>query len=302
MKRKTTQAETLPGIPAQQADPAKITPPAAPANLPQKVQRAPPAPPENMLAVIARAASNPKVDVAKMQALLQMQKEIVAEESRREFYADMIELQADLPAIRKDGKIEIQAKDSSGRRGGVVIQSTPYATFDNIMRVIKPILRKHGFVLTYATEPVGERLLVIGKLNHRGGHQERTSFPLPADAGGSKSVVQSWGSSMSYGKRYTTIALVNLQSEAPDDADRDGHPNAPKDVTPTRDAPSGLTEAQADTMREAIEACTIGIVEFCKHYAIGKVSDLPPERFHEAIKACQAYGEKVSAKKSSARR
>ena len=43
---------------------------------------------------------------------------------------------------------------------------------------------------------------------------------LPADTSGSKNVVQAIGSSVSYGKRYTMQALLNITSGGEDD---DGH-------------------------------------------------------------------------------
>jgi hypothetical protein len=130
-----------------------------------------------------------------MRALLDMQKEIMADQAKRDFNAAFIALQADLShvSIRQDGKIEVRKKDSSGERTGAVQQATPYATFNNIMKAIRPLLVKHGFTLSFATEPMGERLLVKGLLEGYG-HERTTAFPLPAETSGSKNNVQGWGS------------------------------------------------------------------------------------------------------------
>jgi hypothetical protein len=257
---------------------------------------------KSVLAIIADAASNPAINPDNMRALLDMQKEIMAEQSRRDFNAAFIALQAELPSIRQDGKIEIRAKDAKGERSGPVQQATPYATFNNIMKVIKPLLIKHGFALSFSTEPVGERLLVKGYLDGHG-HQRTTAFPLPAETSGSKNNVQGWGSSMSYGKRYCSIALLNIVSEAPEDRDTDGHPNKPT-LKPAKgggfvDVPERATvdEEQAIKLRDLIEWCGVGNKKFCDHYGIAKVSELPADLFAAAKKDCEDFHANQQRKK-----
>jgi hypothetical protein len=271
---------------------AEFSPPAAaaPTNLPV------PAGPEpaNMLAVIARAAADPRTDTAKMQALLDMQKSIMADESKRAFNSAFIALQNDLPSVGRDGKIEIRQKDAQGsRENGRVQQSTPYATFNNIMKTIKPLLIRHGFALSFSTEPAGERILVKGLLEGHG-HERTTAFPLPAETSGSKNNVQGWGSSMSYGKRYCTIALLNIISEAPEDVDTDGHAGNFKpakgggmaEAPPEEDV---LSEDQLLKMRELIEWCGVTTADFLKHFGIEKVGQLPARLYGAAEKSCRDY-------------
>jgi hypothetical protein len=251
---------------------------------------------KNMLAIIADAASNPAINPENMRALLDMQKEIMADQAKRDFNAAFIALQADLShvSIRQDGKIEVRKKDSSGERTGAVQQATPYATFNNIMKAIRPLLVKHGFTLSFATEPMGERLLVKGLLEGYG-HERTTAFPLPAETSGSKNNVQGWGSSMSYGKRYCTIALLNIISDAPEDRDTDGHPNKPTlkpakggGLVDVEEKPK-VTEEQAIKLRELIEWCGVGTKKFNDHYGIAKVSDLPADLFAAASKSCEDF-------------
>jgi hypothetical protein len=125
-----------------------------------------PARPASVLEIIGRAALDPRVDPAKMQALLNMKKEIEADEAKKAFTADFIALQNVLPIIDAKGRIVIQEKDSSGQRRGKVQQNTPYATFNEIHRVTKPLLKAHGFAISFSTEPMGsgERLVIKGLL------------------------------------------------------------------------------------------------------------------------------------------
>lgn len=252
--------------------------------------------PTNMLAIIAQAAANPAVDVAKMQALLDMQRQLETEQGRRAFTNAFIELQNELPIIRPDGKIEIREKESGGARTGRVQQATPYATFQAIIKAVKAPLRKNGFSLSFATEPSpdGTRIVVKGFLDHVDGHQRTTAFPLPAEVSGSKNNVQGWGSTLSYGKRYATIALLNIISGAPEDADLDGAIEKAK----SDDAVVLITPKQIDEVTKAVEFCGVGVKKFCEHYGIAAIKDLPASSYSDALTACKNYKEKAGGSKA----
>lgn len=254
-------------------------------------------PPSNMLAVIAAAAADPRVDVAKMQALLTMQRELEDREAQKAFTVAFIAMQKEIPSIQRDGKIEIRAKDSQGGRSGPVQQSTPYATFNGIMKAIEKPLRKHGFSLTFATEPTTDgRILVRGILEHEGGHSRTTAFPLPAETSGSKNNVQGWGSAMSYGRRYCTMALVNIVSHDPRDADTDGHegtfrPTVEGGLTEAVEVPT-LSRAQEQELLAVMKDCGVPEPRFCEQFGLSQVKDLSVDLFETAKKRCRDYKEK----------
>lgn len=175
----------------------------------------PPTDAGSMLTFIANAAMNPNVDPTKMRELLEIRRELKDEEARERWAASMLKVQRQLPRITKNGLIEIE-------KNGVVIQKTPYARFEDLNAICKPILLAHGFVLSFklGTVPVGEaelRTTVTGVLKHEGGHQEEAQLALPVEASGSKNNVQGIGSSVSYGKRYCMTALLNLVAYGEDD-------------------------------------------------------------------------------------
>lgn len=264
-------------------------------------QAQPPAP-KSILQIIADATANPNFNPDSMRALLDMQKEIMAEESRRAFNAAFIALQADLATVKitRDGKIEVRRKDASGERTGSVQQATPYATFNSIMKTIQPFLTKHGIALSFSTEPMGERLLVRGYLDGHG-HQRTTAFPLPAEVSGSKNNVQGWGSSQSYGKRYCAIALLNLISEDPRDADTDGHqgnfkPAKGGGFAEVPEEVEKISAPQKDTLLAKINWCGVGLATFHNHYGIEKIGDLPAKLYDAAIKACDDFHANKQAK------
>lgn len=238
--------------------------------------------PTTMLGVIARAAADPKVNPESMRALLDMQKEIAAEEARIAFTQDFIKLQAELPVINATGRIVIEGK--GGKRG----QDTPYATFNAIHKVCKPILTKHNFSLSFATEPSpdGSRIIVKTFLEHTRGHSRVTAFPLPAETSGSKNNVQGWGSAFSYGKRYGTIAILNLVSEAARDQDDDGFA-AGKQIEGAKD--ESMTEEQSKELLALVDSSGVGGKRFCEKYGLEKVADLPQSKFVEARAALKNF-------------
>lgn len=252
-----------------------------------------PAAPKSVLAIIADAAAS-GVDATVMRELLDMQKEVVADQRRQEFDSAFIALQAELPVINKDNKIEI-------RKDGKLLQSTPYASFDAMMDAIQPLLTKHGFGLSFETASAGDRLLVRGHLIGHG-HERHTEFPLPAEVSGSKNNVQGWGSSLSYGKRYCTIALLNIRSRALQDADTDGFPGdfqrakggALSEAPPKRET---LTTAEAKSLRELMDDCGVETPVLCRHFGIDKVAELPREMLQVARKDCEDFRANQSAKK-----
>jgi len=271
------------------------------ANLPAKVTNSAPAAQapaaDNMLSVIAAAVIDPRCDVAKMQALLDMQKQIEEREAEKAFTRAFLPLQKELPVINRDGKIEVRAKDQKGERTGPLQQSTPYATYPNIMTICKPILHDHGFTFSSKVKPAGDgRILVISRLKHVDGHFEESEFPLQADTTGSKNNAQGWGSSQQYGMRYNALALLNIITRAAQEHDSDGHDGAFKhgkvkqgEALIETQAEELVSEDQLIKVRELIEWCGVPIPKFCEHFGIKKISDLPAKMFEAAKKDCIDY-------------
>lgn len=221
----------------------------------------------NMLAVIERASANPAVDVEKMRALLDMQKEIVRYKAEMAFTADFAAMQQDLPVIEKNGEIKV---------AGVV--RSKYPKFEEMNEIVKPILRQYGFAILFKTTSQKGEVTVTGTLMHREGHKEMTELTLDADTSGSKNSVQSIGSSLQYAKRYIEESLLNLSRKGEDD---DG----------ARAATEFISEDQAATLIALIEE--VGKDKkhdtevFCKYFKIDKVASLPAAKYPNAVQALE---------------
>lgn len=255
-----------------------------------------PAAPKTMLEVIMAAVADPRCDTTKMQALLDMQKQIEERDAQKAFTRDFIKLQRVLPVINRDGKIEIRAKDNKGERTGNVQQASPYATYPNIMRVCKPLLDDHGFTLAswIEPEPGGARIVVVSQLDHVEHHSRRSMFPLPAETSGSKNNVQGWGSSQQYGMRYNAIALLNIVTMALADQDTDGHggtfkPSKGGGLAEIVEDAKLISKDQRDEIVKLLEDARVSEMNFCLKYGIKQVIELPAALFEAAKKALVDY-------------
>ena len=224
--------------------------------------------PSSILGIIADAAKDTDVQPEKMRALLDMQKEIMAEEAKIAFTHDFLAMQDKLPTINALGRIEIREK-VGGQRTGPVQQSTPYATYNEIWKTVKPILKAHGFGLTHSNlESPDGRVIVRTTLMHKGGHRIESTTPLPLETSGNKNNVQGYGSSTSYAKRYNTSELLNLISEAPEDRNTDG-------VTV-------ITQGQLEELIIRADEAGVDKRRFCEHFNVPSMKDLPAARLAEA--------------------
>lgn len=159
--------------------------------------------PKNMLAIISRAASDPSIDVEKMERLLAVQERMMEKQAEINFNNALGDLQTKLPIIKKDGKMSHT--------------NSTYAKFEAIMKVLQPLLAEHGFSVRFNSRESGGKIIITGTLAHRDGHSITDEIPLSIDTSGAKNNVQGVGSTISYGKRYLVGMLLNLVFEGEDD-------------------------------------------------------------------------------------
>lgn len=161
----------------------------------------------SLIQVIERAASNPNVDIEKMERLLAMAERMNAKQAEVAFADALAALQPNLPYISEKGAIMVND----------VVRST-YARYEDIMQVLSPLLGSHGFSLTFDTaKPDSGLTCYSGTLTHKAGHSRTATIYLPTDQSGSKNTVQALGSATSYAKRYLVQMLLNIVSRGQDD-------------------------------------------------------------------------------------
>lgn len=173
-----------------------------------------------LLAMIERAASNPTMDMDKLERLIAMRERIDAREAERAFDAAMSAAQAELSPVAADAN-NPQTKSR-------------YATYAALDRACRPTYTKHGFSLSFDTghDAPADHLRVLCYVAHREGHKRTHHVDMPADGKGAKggdvmTKTHATGAAMSYGQRYLLKLIFNM---AVGD-DKDGNePSAPADL------------------------------------------------------------------------
>jgi hypothetical protein len=208
-----------------------------------------------VLAMIDKLIARPDVPVEKLEQMFALHQKVQADHARRAYDEAFPAMSAELPEIDKRGKIIIKEKGTEK-----IIQTTPYALWDDTNRMIKPVLAKHGFGLSFRITQTDAKITTTAVLSHVAGHREETSFSATIDSTGSKNNVQGWGSSFAYGKRYTGTAILNITTRGEDD---DG-------------AKAGETSGHAtvETISALIKESASSLTWFLEHYSVETIDDL----------------------------
>lgn len=165
----------------------------------------------SLLSFVAMAVRDPNIDVAKLDALLRMQREIVADDAKAQFNRALHAAQSEMPRVAKNGTILLGEKKGS----------IPFATWEDVDTVVRPVATKHGFSSTFTSlERAGGGAIMSGTFRHVAGHSETLTMSLPLDTGPGRNNIQAAGSTNSYGKRYLTENFYNIVRKGQDD---DGH-------------------------------------------------------------------------------
>lgn len=168
--------------------------------------------PENQaLSLLQMAMTNSDVDLDKLDKIMQMYERQQSKEAEKAFHRDMALVQEGMPSILRDARI-------LGNDGAV---RSNYAKYETISKAARPIINQHGFSTSFKPEVNDGKIKVIGIVSHRDGHQETAEIILPLDASGKKNEVQSYGSSLSYGKRYLFTMMFDIAVEGEDNDGND---------------------------------------------------------------------------------
>ena len=176
----------------------------------------------SMAMQIMTMASNPDFDVEKLEKLMDLQEREMARLALVAFNQSFAEMQSKIPTVAKS------------KKGG----DSNYATLEDVVEITRPILNEYGFSTYFDTKTdisnnrevkdkygnvnviYDGNVIVEAILLHKMGHQIKTSLIVPFDFSGSKKMntAQAMGSAVSYGKRYSLCALLNIATRDDNDA------------------------------------------------------------------------------------
>ncbi|MDE1828233.1 MAG: ERF family protein [Candidatus Micrarchaeota archaeon] len=223
----------------------------------------------SILAIIARAASDPAVDVDKMQKLLDMKERMDAKLGESEFNAAMSAVQAELRRIVAD------ASNPQTR--------SKYASYAALDRVVRPIYTTHGFALSFDTgeTTLDQAVRVQCYVSHRGGFSRTYHVDMPADGKGAKggdvmTKTHATGSAMSYGMRYLLKMIFNIAIGEDDDGGNAAGNNLPR-----------ITQDQALNLKALLDETGSSEAAFLKWAKVERLEDIAAQAYPDMVKAIE---------------
>lgn len=187
----------------------------------------------SMLAVIQRAASDPSVDMDKLERLLALRDRMEAKEAEAQFNGAMSRVQSSM------GRISADATNPQTRSN--------YATYGKLDKALRPIYTKEGLSLSFDTEPAPDGYVgMVCYASHTAGHTRTYRAQVPSDGKGAKgndvmTKTHAFGSGTSYGMRYLLKMIFNVAIGEEDD-DGNGSTQEAYDISAWAEAIRGATD------------------------------------------------------------
>lgn len=167
--------------------------------------------------LIQMAVSN-DFDIEKLKELMSLQKQWKADKALEEFNAAMSKFQSIVPDMRKNKTVDYQPKDPAKEK-----VNYNYQDLGSIANHIREPLAACGLAYRWGQTEIGGKVSVWAILSHAGGHVEKgEALTAQADASGGKQGIHAMGSTITYLKRYTLVAILGLSSSEKDDDGRAG--------------------------------------------------------------------------------
>ena len=137
-----------------------------------------------------------------------------------------------------------------------------YATLEAILDAVREPLALQGVAITQGVSADGGRVTVTTQLSHVSGEWMRTSLTIPVPDNKALTVVQSMGSTITYGRRYTLSAICGLGAEERDEDDGEAERAPPRrgrdELPPEREERQAAHDESFDAADRAAFCATIG--------------------------------------------
>lgn len=188
---------------------------------------------------------------------LEVMQKLLAMDAERKFNMAFVALQSDMPVIVATTAIKNRGK---------------YEKFEDIMKVIGPLLTRHGFTVSFSQHFEDKRIIETCTLRHAAGHSHPNSFAVrsgPAD-----SETQADCKASTTAKRNALCNALNivirqdcLSNE--DDAGIEGDPNA------------FVTARQAGELEHRLKMVNGSVVKFLEYAKAKTFATIPANKYAE---------------------
>lgn len=230
-----------------------------------------------LLAVISRAASDPSVDVDKLERLMAMHERFEGKKAEAAFAEAMTRAQSRI------GRVATDRTNNQTR--------SEYASYAALDRAVRPIYTDEGFALSFDTgrDAHADMVKVLCYVSHKNGHVRTYSVDMPADGKGAKggdvmTKTHAAGSAMQYGMRYLLKMIFNIAIGKDDDGNG---------------ATGALTDKQLNLLLDlwaAWEPSPDHAARFYEWAGCDSLEELPPRLFDNAVSALEKRIKQKGAK------
>lgn len=226
--------------------------------------------------VIRAAASDPNMDVDKLERLTALYERLTARQAEQAFNLAMKLAQTEMRAVAAD------AQNPSTH--------SKYASYAALDRVVRPIYVKHGFALTFNTDPgaADNYVRVVCDVLHDAGHTKRFQIDMPADGKGAKggdvmTKTHAVGSAMSYGSRYLLKSVFNIAV-----GDDDGNAASSAAISAEQLADLGKLISDLEALPEKVVAHAAKLSKS----EIKTLAEIPAKHYDKVVAALNDWGKK----------
>lgn len=215
-----------------------------------------------LMRMLERAASDPAIDLDRMERLFGMLKEIEQRRSEMSYAAAMASAQAKIvPVVRNQRNTHTHSN---------------YADLAAIVEVAMPIINGIGFAVSASQiAPLPGHFGLLLEVAHSGGCTKRYEYQVPLDKAGSqgkinKTDTQAYGSSFTYARRYAICGVFNIATKD----DKDG--NAQKAPT------AFISDEQRKELDSLLEVAGVEISDVLAFHKIDTLAAMPERDFGKA--------------------
>lgn len=210
----------------------------------------------SLMNFIADAVNNPNIDVSKLDALLRMQREVMADAAQAQFIAAMSACQSEIEPVARN----VQNEQTRSM----------FAKLETVDAMARPIYTRHGFSLSFDEEvTTGELMVIVCEVSHRAGHSKKYRLVAPPDVLGpkgsaTKTALHGRGSTITFLRRYLECNIFNIVLKNQDD---DGVRGGMASLSP-------LSRAQIAELRALIATTGSNEQALVNYYADNRIDTL----------------------------
>jgi hypothetical protein len=235
--------------------------------------------PESLLLAAVRGKATPET----MRAIMDVRRELVAEQARREYYDALTEFQAELEPVVKTRKVKNTQSYLDKKRGegedADEVRFT-YAPIETIVKKIQAGCQRHGFSHDFDTGELKDgKITITCIIHHVGGHETRHNFPSPVMFEEGKKIGQSAlqcvNGAITFGRRVSLIegyGIMTADPEAEGDHLPKGGAELPRSVEEAQAAVKS-TEKRPAAKKPDLDGAHEQVLALIREKSVGKAAE-----------------------------